>query len=226
MDRYTKGFVVASLVYFFLAAVLGIWMGGTDAAGWVRFAHVHFNLLGFMSMMIYGVGYFILPRFNGRTLRWPSWVPAHFYAANLGLIGMVATAPSLPLHGLHPLLGPVGHLGGHVRREPRGDDADGAERGGGGGTLLRAGSRSARCRASRALRERRRTATRRAEDRPGHAGGRDPHPVAADRGRLRGTRLRLPREPGAPRAGEADPDHACGWRASGTTWTSTTWCPN
>lgn len=99
MDRYTKGFVVASLVYFFLAAVLGVWMGGADAAGWVRFAHVHFNLLGFMSMMIYGVGYFILPRFNGRTLRWPSWVPVHFYLANIGLIGMVATAPSLPSTG-------------------------------------------------------------------------------------------------------------------------------
>jgi len=99
MDRYTKGFVVASLVYFFLAAVSGIWMGGTDAAGWVRFAHVHFNLLGFMSMMIYGVGYFILPRFNGRTLHWPSWVPAHFYVANLGLIGMVATAPERPSTG-------------------------------------------------------------------------------------------------------------------------------
>ena len=99
MDRYTKGFVVASLVYFFLAAVLGIWMGGADAAGWVRFAHVHFNLLGFMSMMIYGVGYFILPRFNGRTLRWPSWVPIHFYLANIGLIGMVATAPERPSNG-------------------------------------------------------------------------------------------------------------------------------
>ncbi len=99
MDRYTKGFVVASLVYFFLAAVSGIWMGGTDAAGWVRFAHVHFNLLGFMSMMIYGVGYFILPRFNGRTLRWPSWVPIHFFLANIGLIGMVATAPERPSNG-------------------------------------------------------------------------------------------------------------------------------
>jgi hypothetical protein len=99
MDRYTKGFVVASLVYFFLAAVLGIWMGGADAAGWVRFAHVHFNLLGFMSMMIYGVGYFILPRFNGRTLRWPSWVPIHFFLANIGLIGMVVTAPERPSNG-------------------------------------------------------------------------------------------------------------------------------
>jgi hybrid cluster-associated redox disulfide protein len=99
MDRYTKGFVVASLLYFFLAALLGIWMGAADAAGWVRFAHVHLNLLGFMSMMIYGVGYFILPRFNGRTLRWPSWVPAHFIVANLGLIGMVATASERPSNG-------------------------------------------------------------------------------------------------------------------------------
>lgn len=99
MDRYTKGFVVASLAYFFLAAVLGTWMGAAGGPGWARFAHVHFNLLGFMSMMIYGVGYFILPRFNGRTLRFPSWVPVHFYAANAGLIGMVATAPTLPSTG-------------------------------------------------------------------------------------------------------------------------------
>jgi hybrid cluster-associated redox disulfide protein len=74
-------------------------MGGANTAGWVRFAHVHFNLLGFMSMMIYGVGYFILPRFNGRTLRWPSWVPIHFFLANIGLIGMVATAPERPSNG-------------------------------------------------------------------------------------------------------------------------------
>jgi hypothetical protein len=52
-----------------------------------------------MSMMIYGVGYFILPRFNGRTLRWPSWVPVHFFVANIGLLGMVATAPSIPSSG-------------------------------------------------------------------------------------------------------------------------------
>jgi len=99
MDRYTKAFVVAALVYFLLAAVLGAWMGSAASAEWVRFAHVHFNLLGFMSMMIYGVGYFILPRFNGRTLHWPSWVPLHFYAANVGLIGMVATAPERPSTG-------------------------------------------------------------------------------------------------------------------------------
>jgi hybrid cluster-associated redox disulfide protein len=96
MDRYTKGFVVASLVYFFLAAALGIWMGATEAPGWVSFAHIHFNLLGFMAMMIYGVGYFILPRFNAKTLKWPQWVPLHFYAANIGLVGMVITSSQRP----------------------------------------------------------------------------------------------------------------------------------
>ena len=64
MDKYTKGFVLASLVYFFLAAILGIWMGLAETGEWVRFGHVHFNLLGFMAMMIFGIGYFLLPRLN------------------------------------------------------------------------------------------------------------------------------------------------------------------
>ena len=92
MDRYTKGFVLASLAYFFLAAALGLWMGLAETREWVKFAHVHFNLLGFMAMMIYGVGYFILPRFNARTLKWPQLVGVHFIIANIGLVGMVFTA--------------------------------------------------------------------------------------------------------------------------------------
>ena len=96
MDRYTKGFVIASLLYFFLAAALGIWMSTTEAPEWVYFAHIHFNLLGFMSMMVYGVGYFILPRFNAKTLKWPQFVPIHFYTANIGLVGMVAASSGRP----------------------------------------------------------------------------------------------------------------------------------
>ena len=99
MDRYTKGFVLASLIYFFLAAILGIWMGLAETGEWVKFAHIHFNLLGFMAMMIYGVGYFILPRFNARNLKWPQLVPFHFYCANLGLIGMVFTSSERPSAG-------------------------------------------------------------------------------------------------------------------------------
>jgi hypothetical protein len=96
MDTYTKGFIVASLAYFVAAAGLGIWMGADTAPDWAWFGHIHFNLLGFMAMMIYGVGYFILPRFNARPLVWPGAVAIHFFLANVGLIGMVVTAPSRP----------------------------------------------------------------------------------------------------------------------------------
>jgi hypothetical protein len=99
MDKYTKAFVVASLGYFVAAAAFGIWMGGGSAPEWASFGHVHFNLLGFMAMMIYGVGYFILPRFNARPLIWPGGVAVHFYIANIGLIGMVATYPERPSTG-------------------------------------------------------------------------------------------------------------------------------
>jgi len=99
MDTYTKGFVLASLVYFFLAACIGIWMGMSEAGELMKFAHVHFNLLGFMAMMVYGVGYFVLPRFNARTLKWPQLVPIHFIVANLGLVGMVFTAAERPSAG-------------------------------------------------------------------------------------------------------------------------------
>ncbi len=108
MDRYMKGFIVAALVYFALAAIGGILMGTGVDPSWLRFLHVHFNLLGFMSMMVYGIGYFILPRFNGKVLRFPGLVPVHFYTANVGLIGMVGTytlRPSLAYDGFAILEG-------------------------------------------------------------------------------------------------------------------------
>ncbi len=200
MDRYTKAFVVAALVYFFLAAALGAWMGSATPAGWVRFAHVHFNLLGFMSMMIYGVGYFILPRFNGRTLRWPSWVPLHFYAANVGLIGMVATAPERPSTGFALFAGLsvvsaamfVVNLGVTMLVAPAEVEEEAEE------------EIPSRPQAPPVPSP---------PPPPGgypprHAGGGDPDPVAPDGGGLRGERVRLPGEPRAPGAGEADPHHA------------------
>jgi len=76
-------------LYLGVAGVFGLLNGMLDIGYFGVFAHTHFNLLGFMSMMIYGVGYFILPRFNGRDLRFGSWVPLHFWLGNASLIGMV-----------------------------------------------------------------------------------------------------------------------------------------
>ncbi len=89
MDRYMKFFVLMSVIYFVVGSFLGLLMAMNVYTAATKFAHVHLNLLGFMSMMIFGVGYFILPRFNARSLRWPRLVPVHFWLANVSLVSMV-----------------------------------------------------------------------------------------------------------------------------------------
>lgn len=89
MSPYMKRFVYMSLFYLGLAAVFGLLAGTTDLGYAATFAHSHFNLLGFMAMIVFGIGYFILPRFNGADLRWPAWVPVHFWLGNASLIGLV-----------------------------------------------------------------------------------------------------------------------------------------
>jgi cytochrome c oxidase cbb3-type subunit 1 len=46
-------------------------------------------LLGWVSMMIYGVGYHILPRFMGRPLYSTKMGDAQFWLANIGLVFML-----------------------------------------------------------------------------------------------------------------------------------------
>jgi hybrid cluster-associated redox disulfide protein len=84
-----KAFVFAALFYLGLAAIFGILNGTTEIGYFGSFAHTHFNLLGFMAMIVFGIGYFILPRFNGTELRFENWVPIHFYLGNISLLGMV-----------------------------------------------------------------------------------------------------------------------------------------
>ncbi len=98
MDRTTRAFIYCSLAYLTLGALLGGAMGA-DPEGWMafRFVHVHFLLLGFMGMMVYGVGYFILPRFNAVPLAWPRLVGLHLWTANVGLVGMTLAHEGLVL---------------------------------------------------------------------------------------------------------------------------------
>jgi cbb3-type cytochrome oxidase subunit 1 len=46
-----------------------------------------------MSMMIYGVGYHILPRFSGQHIYSPKIMKIQFWFANAGLIGMGISWP-------------------------------------------------------------------------------------------------------------------------------------
>jgi cbb3-type cytochrome oxidase subunit 1 len=50
--------------------------------------HTHINLLGFIAMMIYGVGYHILPRFMGRPVYSARLGITQVWLANISLIGL------------------------------------------------------------------------------------------------------------------------------------------
>jgi drug/metabolite transporter (DMT)-like permease len=90
MDPFVRGFIRASLVWLGIGVLIGlavVFFPGT--AGGYRAAHMHANLLGFVSMMIFGVAYHVIPRFTGNPLASPSVAHAHLWVANLGLAGMV-----------------------------------------------------------------------------------------------------------------------------------------
>ncbi len=89
MDRFVKGFIIMSIVYLGIAAVLGIVMLGNQNMMAMKFVHSHLNMLGWVSMMIYGVGYHILPRFMGRPLYSNKVGEAQFYLANISLVTML-----------------------------------------------------------------------------------------------------------------------------------------
>jgi len=89
MDRFVKGFIIMSIVYLGIASVLGIAMLANQNLMAIKFVHSHLNMLGWVSMMIYGVGYHILPRFMGRPLYSNKIGEAQFYLANISLVAML-----------------------------------------------------------------------------------------------------------------------------------------
>ena len=85
MEWFVKAFVKASLAWLALGVTLGVAMAA--APGWViyRPAHMHMNLLGFVTMMIYGVAYHVIPRFTGHPLHSRRLAVFHWWVANAGL---------------------------------------------------------------------------------------------------------------------------------------------
>jgi len=106
MDRFVRNFIIASIIYLGVASVLGVCMLGNESLLSLKFVHSHLMLLGWVSMMIYGVGYHVLPRFSGRPLRYPKMGELQFWAANIGLLGMLlfyALGVYNPSHALRTL---------------------------------------------------------------------------------------------------------------------------
>ncbi len=90
MDRITINFIKASFIYLLIGSTIGVtmffWPSGV---GFYRSVHAHLNVVGWLSMLIFGVAYHILPRFSGRTLHSVRLAQAHLWLSNVGIIGLV-----------------------------------------------------------------------------------------------------------------------------------------
>lgn len=110
MERYVSRFLRASLVWLVLGTALGAAMAVQPRWAVYRPAHLHALLLGFVMMMIAGVGYHVVPRISMAALHAPRVARAHVWIANAGLVLLVAGFLSRPHHV--PWALPVLALGG------------------------------------------------------------------------------------------------------------------
>lgn len=85
MDWFAKAFLKTSLSWLGMGVTLGVCMAVHPAWIVYRPAHVHMNLLGFVTMMIYGVAYHVIPRFTGHPLHDPRLAGWHWWISNSGL---------------------------------------------------------------------------------------------------------------------------------------------
>jgi cbb3-type cytochrome oxidase subunit 1 len=90
MDWFVRSFIKASLVWLGLAVSLGVAMAAHPAWVVYRTAHLHMALLGFVTMMIFGVAYHVIPRFTGNPLHSRRLATVHWWIANAGLAVLVA----------------------------------------------------------------------------------------------------------------------------------------
>lgn len=86
MDWFVRYFIKSALVYLGLGICMGIWLGFVPNAVIYRPAHAHLNLLGFTSMVIFGVAYHVIPRFTGNPLHSRRLAEVHWWASNTGLV--------------------------------------------------------------------------------------------------------------------------------------------
>ena len=84
-------FAWASLFYLLAGSTLGVVMVFSSLP--LIPSHTHLLLIGFVSMMIFGVGYHLLPVFAGTNLYSIRLAELQFWLQNIGLIGLAVTLP-------------------------------------------------------------------------------------------------------------------------------------
>src|SRR3990170_5382189 len=84
-------FAWASLIYLLIGSTMGFVMVLSSLP--LTPSHAHVLLIGFVSMMIFGVGYHLLPVFAGTDLYSLRLAEIQFWLQNIGLIGLAFTMP-------------------------------------------------------------------------------------------------------------------------------------
>jgi len=88
-DKMAIRFTGISIVYLLIGCPLGVmFLFLPHYIPYLRPVHAHINLIGFVSIMIFGVSYHMFPRFTGSPIYSVPIGRLQFYLANLGLIGM------------------------------------------------------------------------------------------------------------------------------------------
>jgi cbb3-type cytochrome oxidase subunit 1 len=90
LNKLCRRFLLASLVYMMLGMGLGV-VDVLHLASVPTFVHMHLELIGFVAILIWGVGYKLIPTMFGGvhgvySQRMADW---HFWVANVALILMV-----------------------------------------------------------------------------------------------------------------------------------------
>lgn len=89
MEWFIKAFIRASLLWFAAGIALGLAIAVHPQWIIYRPAHAHMNVVGFLTMLVFGVGYQLLPRLFGHPLYSQRLAIAHLFCANAGLAGLV-----------------------------------------------------------------------------------------------------------------------------------------
>ena len=85
MDWFVTRFIKSALGWLGIGVCLGVAMAAHPMWIIYRPAHVHMNLLGFVTMMIFGVAYNVVPRFFGHPLYSKKLAGGHWWLSNVGL---------------------------------------------------------------------------------------------------------------------------------------------
>ncbi len=89
MEWFIKAFIRSSLLWFAAGIALGLAIAIHPQWLIYRPAHAHMNVVGFLTMLVFGVGYQLLPRLFGHALHSTRLAVVHLLCANVGLAGVV-----------------------------------------------------------------------------------------------------------------------------------------